>query len=52
MVDSVGAIESVKAASEIFSPVSGEVVGVNEELADEPSLINESPEDKGKLIIK
>ncbi|KAI8879894.1 glycine cleavage system H protein [Backusella circina FSU 941] len=47
--DSVGAIESVKAASEIFSPVSGEVVAVNEQLGDEPSLINESPEGEGWL---
>jgi glycine cleavage system H protein len=35
-----GAIESVKAASDLFSPVSGTVVEVNENLADEPGLIN------------
>lgn len=39
-----GAIESVKAASDLFSPVSGTVVEVNEELADNPRLINEDPE--------
>ncbi|KAG2204702.1 glycine cleavage system H protein [Mucor mucedo] len=47
--DQVGAIESVKAASDIYSPVSGEVVNVNEALSDEPSLINTSPEDEGWL---
>jgi len=36
-----GALESVKAASELYSPVSGEVVAVNEELEDNPGLINE-----------
>ncbi|KAI8875264.1 glycine cleavage system H protein [Backusella circina FSU 941] len=47
--ESVGAIESVKAASEIFSPVSGEVVSVNEQLGDEPNLLNSSPEEDGWL---
>lgn len=36
-----GAVESVKAASDLISPVSGEVVEVNEELVDNPELINE-----------
>ena len=39
-----GAIESVKAASDLFSPVSGVVVEVNEYLVDNPRLINEDPE--------
>jgi len=39
-------IESVKAASDIFSPVSGEVVAVNDALADTPELINSSPFDE------
>lgn len=38
-----GAIESVKAASDLFSPVSGTVVEVNEALADNPRLVNEDP---------
>ncbi len=42
--DDIGVIESVKAASEIYAPVDGEVVEANEELADNPSLVNESPE--------
>lgn len=45
--DRLGEVESVKASSDIYSPVSGTVSAVNEALADEPGLINESPEDKG-----
>lgn len=40
-------VESVKAASEIYSPVAGEVVEVNERLTEEPGLINESPTGDG-----
>lgn len=39
-----GAIESVKAASDLFSPVSGTVIEINEELIDNPRLVNEDPE--------
>ncbi len=39
--DALGVVESVKAASDIYIPVSGTVVEVNEELADSPQLINE-----------
>ncbi|KAH9064217.1 glycine dehydrogenase [Lactarius vividus] len=46
----VGAVESVKAASDIFAPVSGDVVRINEELGDQPSLLNKSPEDDGWLF--
>lgn len=38
-----GAIESRKAASDLYSPVSGEVVEINEELADDPKLVNNAP---------
>ncbi len=38
-----GAIESVKAASDLFAPVSGSVIEVNEELIDNPKLVNEDP---------
>ena len=41
--DSVGVIESVKAASDTYAPVSGEVVEVNEELEDAPERINQDP---------
>ncbi|KAN0128406.1 Single hybrid motif [Lactarius tabidus] len=46
----VGAVESVKAASDIYAPVSGNVVGINEELGGQPSLLNKSPEDEGWLF--
>ena len=45
--DQLSAVESVKAASDIYAPVDGTVVEVNEALNDEPSLINSSPYDKG-----
>jgi len=45
--DSVGVIESVKAASDLFSPVSGEIIEVNNELQNSPQLLNEDPEDLG-----
>jgi glycine cleavage system H protein len=38
--DELGSIESVKAVSELFTPVSGEVIEVNEALADNPALVN------------
>lgn len=41
--EEAGVVESVKAASDIFSLVSGEVIETNEILADEPELVNESP---------
>jgi glycine cleavage system H protein len=45
--DVLGTIESVKAVSEIFSPVSGSVVEVNEALNDKPETINEDPNGAG-----
>lgn len=44
------AVESVKAASDIYAPVSGEIVAVNEELDGEPELLNESPYEKGWMF--
>lgn len=38
-----GSVESVKTVSELYAPVSGKVVAVNEELSDQPELVNESP---------
>ncbi|MEA4837020.1 MAG: glycine cleavage system protein GcvH [Rhodospirillaceae bacterium] len=38
-------VESVKAASDVYAPVSGAVIEVNEALVDQPALVNESPED-------
>ena len=45
--DQVGVVESVKAASDLFSPVSGEIIEVNEELQNSPHLINEDAEKSG-----
>ncbi|WVR06622.1 glycine cleavage system H protein [Kwoniella sp. DSM 27419] len=47
--DSVGAVESVKAASDIYAPVSGVVQEINETLADQPGLLNKAPEADGWL---
>ncbi|EAT12601.1 glycine cleavage system protein GcvH [Bermanella marisrubri] len=43
--DAIAVVESVKAASDIYAPVSGEVIAVNEGLADEPEKVNEEPYD-------
>ena len=42
-----GLVESVKAASDIYSPVTGEVIALNESLEDEPELINSDPYNDG-----
>lgn len=43
-------VESVKAASDIYSPVTGEVVAVNEELEDSPETVNEEPYEGGWIV--
>jgi len=43
-------VESVKAASDVYMPISGEIVEINEALADEPEIINSSPYDSGWLF--
>lgn len=48
--DACAVVESVKAASDIYSPVSGEVVAVNEALADDPGMINSDPYGDGWLF--
>lgn len=48
--EALGVLESVKAASDYYSPVSGTVVAVNEELPDSPNLINEEPYERGWLV--
>ena len=45
--DEAGVVESVKAASDIYAPVSGEVVAVNHDLVDTPELINDDPYEEG-----
>jgi len=46
----MGSIESVKAASDLYSPVSGAVIAVNDALADKPELINQDPFGQGWLL--
>ncbi len=48
--DNFGVIESVKAVSDLYMPVSGEVVEVNEDLLDQPELVNEDPYEGGWIV--
>ena len=48
--DAVGEVESVKATSDVYAPVSGEIIEVNEALTDDPALLNTDPYGKGWLI--
>jgi glycine cleavage system H protein len=48
--DEAAVVESVKAASEIYAPASGEVVAVNDALADTPATVNEDAEGKGWFL--
>ena len=45
-----GVVESVKTASDLYSPLSGEVVAINETLADEPQAVNDAPYGDGWMI--
>ena len=46
----MGSVESVKAAADLYAPVSGEVVAINEELENAPELVNEDPYGKGWML--
>ncbi|HAR36078.1 MAG TPA: glycine cleavage system protein GcvH [Acidobacteria bacterium] len=46
----VGSVESVKSVSDVYSPISGEVVAVNSELAQTPDLINKDPHGQGWIV--
>lgn len=48
--DTVGVVESVKAASDLYSPLSGEVVEVNDEVANDPTLANTDPHNAGWIF--
>ena len=48
--DAVAVVESVKAASDIYMPITGSIVAINQELQANPALINESPYEKGWLF--
>lgn len=48
--DAMAVVESVKAASDVYAPVSGEVVAANGELADSPQTVNDAPEAAGWFV--
>ena len=48
--DTLGSVESVKAVSDIFAPVSGEVIEINETLATAPEMINQDPHEEAWLV--
>ena len=45
-----GVVESVKTASDLYSPIAGEIVEINDELADSPELVNDSPYGEGWML--
>ena len=49
--DAMAVAESVKAASDIYAPVSGKIVSINNKLEESPELINESPYDFGWMVV-
>lgn len=52
VAEEFGALESVKAASELYSPLTGEVTEINTELAENPGLVNKACYDEGKDLMK
>ncbi|WP_430791172.1 glycine cleavage system protein GcvH [Virgibacillus flavescens] len=46
-----GSVESVKTVSELYAPVSGKVIEINEELEDNPEFVNESPYEKAWMVV-
>lgn len=48
--DEIGTIESVKAVAEVYTPVAGEIVEVNDNLNDDPELLNDDPQGDGWLV--
>jgi len=49
-MDPIGTIEAVKTVAELFSPVSGEVVEINQSIVDHPEIVNRDPHDEGWFI--
>lgn len=50
--DTLGTVESVKAASDVYCPISGKVVEVNQAVADDPSLLNSDPYENWMICIE
>ncbi len=49
--EAFGSVESVKTVSELYAPISGKVVEVNEDLEDSPEFVNESPYEKAWMVV-
>jgi glycine cleavage system H protein len=49
--ETLGTLESVKAVAEVYAPISGEVIEVNEALKETPELVNKSPYDEGWIAV-
>lgn len=49
--DTLGVVESVKAASDVYTPISGKVIEINEALIDDPSLLNSAPYDNWMICL-
>jgi len=50
-MEPMGTVESIKSVSEIYSPISGKIIEINEALKMSPELVNESPYEKGWLVV-
>lgn len=48
--DEFGSVESVKAVAEVYMPISGEILAINEDLEETPELVNKDPHDDGWLV--
>jgi glycine cleavage system H protein len=48
--DEIGTIESVKAVAEVYTPVAGEIIEINDAVVDDPELLNEDPHTEGWLV--
>jgi glycine cleavage system H lipoate-binding protein len=51
VLDQLASVESVKSASDIYAPLSGQVLEINEELSGRPGTINKSPEEDGSFLL-
>lgn len=50
-MEMIGTVESIKAVSEVFSPISGEVIEANEDLIMTPELVNQDPYEEGWIVL-
>jgi len=48
--ESFGSVESVKAVSDLYAPITGEIIAINEKINDEPEIVNSTPYDQGWMI--